>query len=122
MITWTQVTTLALRLPGVELSTSYRRPSVKVRKKMFACCGKQDDHFVLLLSIDEKHALLENHPTMFFQTPHYEKSGAVLVRYETADQDLVEVLLQRAWQQRASTAQRAQFELDLRRRVGCPRD
>jgi hypothetical protein len=107
MITWNQVTALAMRLPGTEISTSYGRPSVKVRKKMFGCSGKQDDHFILMLSLHEKHALIDNHPTTFFQTSHYYKSVAVLARYETADKDLIEVLLQRAWHKHASQAQRA---------------
>lgn len=96
MITWQQIVDIGLCLEGCELSTSYGRPALKVGKKMFACTGKQDDHFVLMIGRDQGDALIENDPDVFFLTPHYERSRAVLVRYEPADPEFVEVLLERA--------------------------
>lgn len=106
MITWQQVVDCGLQLPGSELSTSYGRPALKVRNKMYACVGKEDDHFVLMVVMEEAAALMENDPRTFFKTPHYERSNAVLVRYRSADKDLVEVLLRRCWSRRASKSQR----------------
>ena len=107
-LNWTTVAAFALTLPGCEPSTSYGRPSVKVRKKMFACTGKQDDHFVCVTTAEDKQALLDNHPDTFFQT-HYENSAAVLARY-TGDSELIELMVERAWHRRASKAQRNERE------------
>lgn len=100
MITWQHVVDAALRLSGSELSTSYGRPAVKVRNKMYACVGKEDDHFIVMIGREQADALIENHPQTFFLTPHYQRSNAVLIRYRTAGMELIEVLLERAWTQR----------------------
>jgi hypothetical protein len=104
---WDAVTALALALPGAELSTSYGRPAVKARGKMFVVTGKSDDHFVLTATLDEIATLIATEPQVFFQTPHYVGWEAVLVRYATADAERVGVLIERAWARRASRAQLA---------------
>ena len=110
MITWDQVVAMALRLPGCVLSTSYGRPAVKLRNKTFACTGKEHDHFVLMVEPEEAEALMAQQPRMFFRTPHYAHSRAVLVRFRSADKELVEVLLQRGWSRHATKAQRAALD------------
>lgn len=106
-MTWNDVAALALALPGAELSTSYGRPAVKVRGKMFVVTGKTDDHFVLRATLDEIDILIETQPEVFFQTPHYVGWEAVLVRYATADADRIALLTERAWARNASKAQLA---------------
>jgi hypothetical protein len=104
---WDAVAALALALPGAALSTSYGRPAVKVRGKMFVVTGKTDDHFVLTATLDEIDMLIETEPQVFFQTAHYIGWEAVLVRYAAADPERVAVLIERAWARRASKAQLA---------------
>jgi hypothetical protein len=104
---WDAVAALALALPGAALSTSYGRPAVKVRGKMFVVAGKSADHFVLTAMLDEIELLIETEPEVFFQTPHYVGWEAVLVRYATADAERIAVLIERAWARRASKAQLA---------------
>jgi hypothetical protein len=106
-MTWDDVAVLALALPGTELSTSYGRPAVKVRGKMFVVTGKNDDHFVLAATLDEVDMLIETEPEVFFQTPHYVGWPTVLVRYAVADPERVAVLVERAWARNASKAQLA---------------
>jgi hypothetical protein len=106
-MTWDDVVALALALPGAELSTSYGRPAMKVRGKMFVITGKSDDHFVLPATLDEIDMLIETQPEVFFQTPHYVGWEAVLVRYATVDPERITVLIERAWTRHASKAQRA---------------
>lgn len=106
-VNWDAVAALALALPGAELSTSYGRPAVKLRGKMFVVTGKSDDHFVLRATLDEIDMLIETDPAAFFQTPHYVGWEAVLVRYAAADPDRVAVLIERAWARNASKAQLA---------------
>jgi hypothetical protein len=106
-VNWDAIAELALALPGAELSTSYGRPAVKVRGKMFVVVGKSDDHFVLPATLDEIDLLIETEPEAFFQTPHYVGWEAVLVRYAAADAGRVAILIERAWSRRASKAQLA---------------
>lgn len=106
-MTWDDVAALALALPGAELSTSYGRPAVKMRGKMFVVTGKTDDHFVLRATLDEIDMLIETQPEVFFQTPHYVGWEAVLVRYAVADPERLAVLIERAWARNASKAQLA---------------
>jgi hypothetical protein len=106
-MTWDDVAALALALPGADLSTSYGRPAVKVRGKMFVVTGKTDDHFVLRATLDEIEMLMETQPEVFFQTPHYVGWEAVLVRYAAADSERVAILVERAWARNASKAQLA---------------
>lgn len=104
---WDDIVALAMALPGAELSTSYGRPAVKVRGKMFVVTGKTDDHFVLSATLDEIDMLMETQPEVFFQTPHYVGWEAVLVRYAVADPARIAVLVERAWARKASKAQLA---------------
>jgi hypothetical protein len=106
-MTWDDVAALALALPGTELSTSYGRPSVKVRGKMLVVTGKTDDHFVLRATLDEIEMLIATQPEVFFQTPHYVGWEAVLARYAASDPERIAHCIERAWARAASKAQRA---------------
>ena len=106
-MTWDEVVALGLALPGVALGTSYGRPALKLRGKMIAAGGKDDDHFVLRAGLDLIDLLKADDPATFYQTPHYEGWPAVLVRYASADPDRVAVLLGQAWEGYATKAQRA---------------
>lgn len=110
MIGWSDVAALAGHLPGVEPATAYGRPALKVRGKIIASAGKQDDHFVLRATLDEVEVLIETDPAAFFQTEHYRGWPTVLVRYAGADSQRIAVLLERAWTRAASRAQRAARE------------
>lgn len=106
-MTWDDVVALGRELPGVVVGTSYGRPAVKLRGKMLAAGGKDDDHFVLRAGLDLIDLLKADDPATFYQTPHYEGWPAVLVRYASADPDRVAVLLAQAWEGYATKAQRA---------------
>ena len=107
VMTWDDIMALALALPGAELSTSYGRPAVKVRGKMFVVTGNSDDHFVLHATLEEIEMLIETERHVFFQTPHYVGWAAVLVRYAAADPERIAVLIERAWARNASKIQLA---------------
>ena len=103
---WADVVAMGTLLPGVEAGTSYGRPALKVRGKAIAVAGKEPDHFVLMVGLDELDVLIETEPQVFFQTDHYRSWPAVLARYATADHARIAMVLERAWTQRASKAQR----------------
>ncbi len=103
---WADIVEMGALLPGVETGTSYGRPALKVRGNAIAVAGKEPDHFVLMVGLDELDVLIETEPQVFFQTDHYKGWPAVLARYTTADPARIAMLLERAWTQRASKAQR----------------
>ena len=106
---WDEVVAFALALPETELSTSYGRPAVKVRGKAFAYPGREPGSFAVATPMGEKELLMETEPDTFWETPHYRGWPAVLVRYGSASRERIETVIERAWWDRASKAQRAQF-------------
>lgn len=99
---WSDVTEAGLKLKGTETSTAYGRPALKVRGKIIACVGRQDDHFVLMLDLERVAFLMEMEPALFFQTPHYVGWPCVLVRYDGLAESDLAPLLQEAWARRAA--------------------
>jgi hypothetical protein len=88
---------LAEALPGVEEGTSYGTPSWKVRGKFFA--RLRDDDTVLVAKVEkgEKRLLLEAEPDVFFETPHYQGYGYMLVRLANIDDDELSEVVEDAW-------------------------
>ena len=106
-MTWDEVVAIGRELPGVVRGTSYGRPAIKLRAKMLAAGGRDDDHFVLRAGLELIELLKADDPETFYQTPHYEGWPAVLVRYASADPDKIAVLLAQALEGDATKAQRA---------------
>jgi hypothetical protein len=106
MTGWVDVEAAGSTLRGVEKSTSYGRPALKVKGKAFAVAGKADDHFVLMLALERVGLLMEMEPDVFFQTPHYAGWPAVLVRYAAVPVGELPALLEEAWAQRVPASWR----------------
>ena len=101
MAAWEDVIALAERLPGVEVTTSYGRPAIKVRGKFMCALRTSPDAFVFrVLDVADQEALVRGNPDVFFITPHYEGYPAVLVRFTVAPDQLAE-LVEDAWRLRA---------------------
>ena len=58
-VTWSTVRALALALPGVEESTSYRTPAMKVRGKLIARLKEDGETIVVPMTIDERDVRIE---------------------------------------------------------------
>lgn len=77
-------------LPGVEVSTWYGTPGLKVGGKGFCRMWGEREYrrdevddtevLVVLCDFDEKHALIEAANGVLFETPHYEGHGSMLIR------------------------------------------
>lgn len=106
MIDWDALVAFGLTLPGAELGTSYGHPALKVRGKTFASLSREPGSFHVLSPHEEKAVLIETDPDTFWQTPHYHNWPGLLVRYGSADPDRVAAVVERAWWDRASKAQR----------------
>ena len=98
MPTWEDVVRLGTALPGVEVSTSYGTPALKVRKRGMCRLRTDPDALVLrVVDLGEREALLQGEPDAFFTTPHYDGYPYVLVRLEAVDPVELSELLEEAW-------------------------
>ena len=98
MPSWEDVVEIGCRLPGVEVGTSWRMPSLQVRKKNM--CRMRTNPAALVLRVTdlgEREALLQGDPDVFFSTPHYDGYPYVLVRLEAVDPVELGELLEDAW-------------------------
>jgi hypothetical protein len=101
-MTWDDVLGLALRFPGVEESTSYGTPAIKVRGKLMARMRTDPDALVLRVAdLGEREALLQGEPGAFFTIPHYDGYPMVLVRLDAVDPAQLAELVEDAWRLRA---------------------
>lgn len=96
-MTWDEAVAFALSLPDTELSTSYGQPAVKVASngRAFLNTGHEPDtSFVVAMDVDSIELLKETDPETYWQTPHYEGYGAVLVRYNSPDEERVREVIE----------------------------
>ena len=94
--TWDDVTAFGAALEGVEQSTHYRQPALKVNGHFLAGTGHEpQESFVLALPLELVEMAKEVEPGIFYQTPHYEGWPSVLLRF-SADFDDVTGWIDRA--------------------------
>ena len=97
-MTWDEVRAIALALPGTEDGTSYGTPALKVKGKFLTRLRQEDGSVVLLLAaIEERAALIESAPRVYFFTDHYRDWPTVLARLEPARPEHLAGLLTQAW-------------------------
>lgn len=89
----------ALSLPDTILSTSYGQPAVKVASngRAFLYTGHEDKtSFGIAIDLDTIEILMETDPDTFWQTPHYQGWPAVLIRFDSLDQERVRRMIERS--------------------------
>src|SRR5947199_10861227 len=79
-VTWNTVRELALALPGVEESTSYRTPAMKVRGKLIARLKEDGETIVVPMTPADRAMRIDADPAVFFVTDHYVPYPYGLVR------------------------------------------
>jgi hypothetical protein len=92
---------LIAHLPGVELSSSWGRPALKVNGKAFAGLSRVPDALWVLCPLELKELLMEAQPGTFFETDHYKGWPAVLARMKGGDEEAVVARLESAWADKA---------------------
>jgi hypothetical protein len=98
-VTFDEAVTFALTLPDTELSTSYGKPAVKVKSngRAFLYTSRESGtSFGVEIDLDTIELLKETDPQTFWQTPHYVGWTAVLVRYDTEDEERVRDVVRRS--------------------------
>ncbi len=95
------VVQIATQLPGVEESTSYGTPALKVRKKFMARLREED--VLVLVQVDdiEQRMLMETKPDVYFKTPHYEGYPSILIRLSRVDPAELGDLIEQSWRRLA---------------------
>jgi hypothetical protein len=93
-----RVCAIALALPGVEESTSYGTPSLKVKGKIMSRLRTEAEG-ALALRCDflDRQILLQAAPRTFFVTDHYLNYPMVLVRLNRVRKRDLPDLIERAW-------------------------
>ena len=98
MPTWDDLMAVGTRFEGVEVSTSFGTPALKVRGKLMCRLRTDPDALVIrVLDLADREALLRGQPEAFFTTPHYDGYPYVLVRLEAVDPGELAELIEDAW-------------------------
>lgn len=98
-------------LPEVEVSTSYGTPALKVGGKAFCRLWGPDENErkgpvegeVLVVFVDtaEKQAWIDGSDGALFDQDHYRGHGAMLVRLDAIDEDLLADVLEQSYRRKA---------------------
>jgi hypothetical protein len=88
---------IGLALPGVEESTAYGSPALKVRGKLLACVpahrSAEPGSLVVRVDFDDRAELLAADPDVYYVTDHYLNYTSVLVRLSRVTPDVLRDLL-----------------------------
>jgi hypothetical protein len=92
---------IGLALPGVEESTTYGSPALKVRGRLLACIAinkaAEPNSLVVRVDFDQRAELLETDPQTYYMKDHYVDYPSVLVRLSRIQPDALKDLLLIAW-------------------------
>jgi hypothetical protein len=92
---------IASRYPGVEESTAYGSPALKVRGKRLAVVpthpSAEPGSLGIAVDFERRAELLETAPDVYYAPEHYRNYPIVLVRLARIDRDVLEGLLRMAW-------------------------
>jgi hypothetical protein len=95
-ITYKTVVRLGLALPGVEESTSYGTPALKVKGALMTRLWEDGATLVMKTTFDQRDALMTEDPGTYYITDHYAGYPWVLVRLPRVTADAMRDLLQGA--------------------------
>ncbi len=91
------VRSIGLALPGVEESTAYGFPALKIHGKLLACVpahrSAEPGSLVVRVDFEDRAELLAAAPDVYYVTDHYADYNAVLVRLSRVYPDVLRDLL-----------------------------
>ena len=92
---------IAMTFPGVEDSTSYGAPSLKVHGKLLTCQAihrsAEPNTLAVRIGFDTRAELMAADPDVYYLTDHYVNYPAVLVRLSRIHVDALRDLLAMSW-------------------------
>jgi len=84
-------------LPGVEVTTSWGQPTLKVRGRMFVCIAAnksaEPNTLVVMMDFADRDALIEDDPATYYLKDHYLDYPCVLVRLSRVHPDALRDLV-----------------------------
>jgi hypothetical protein len=96
-MTFRSVRAIGLRLPGVEEGTMYGTPALKLGKRMIACIASnkaaEPGTLVVWTDFEQRDALIEEAPQIYYLKEHYKAYPVVLVRLSKVSPDAMRDLL-----------------------------
>ena len=96
-ISFQTVRKIGLALPGVEASTAWGAPALKVRGKLLACVpthrSAEPNSLLVRVDFNDRAELLAAAPDVYYVTDHYLGYTAVLVRLSRVTPDVLRDLL-----------------------------
>ena len=106
-------------LPDVEVTTTWGKPTLKVRGTMFVCIAShksaEPNTLVVMMDFVDRDALLEDDPDTYYLKEHYVNYPCVLVRLSRVSSDALRDLVIGA--HRFVSAKRARKSTGSGRRV-----
>src|ERR1700730_210923 len=91
---------IGLTLPGVEASTAWGAPALKVRGKLLASVpthrSAEPGSLMVRVDFDDRAELLAAAPDVYYVTDHYVGYSSVLVRLSRVNPDVLRDLLRMA--------------------------
>jgi hypothetical protein len=100
-INFDTVRNIGLALPGVEESTAYGSPALKVHGKLLACVpvhrSAEPGSLAVRVDFADRADLLGADPDVYYVTDHYIGYNAVLVRLSRVNADVLRDLLGMAY-------------------------
>jgi hypothetical protein len=84
-------------LPDVEVTTTWGKPALKVRGRMFVCIAShksaEPDSLVVMMDFADRDALIEDDPDTYYLKEHYVGYPCVLVRLSRVHADALRDLV-----------------------------
>jgi hypothetical protein len=102
---------IARKLPGIEESSSYGTPALKVKGR-FLCRLRSEAEGALAIRCDfvDRQILLQADPEVFFVTDHYLDYPMILVRLDRIRLSALPDLIERAWRMVAPAKLVAEYD------------
>jgi len=103
---------IALALPEVTEQPWHGTPGFRVKGTSFLRLRTEAEGALVAFvpDLEDKDALLESDPAVFFTTPHYDGYATVLVRLEAVDTDTLTEVIVDSWRVKAPARVRAAHE------------
>ena len=99
-ITFKTVEAIGRTLPGVDVTTTWGMPTLKVGGRMFACIAShksaEPNSLVIMMDFADRDALLEDAPDTYYLKEHYLNYPCVLVRLSRVHRDALHDLISSA--------------------------
>ena len=96
-ITFATVKKIGLAFPGVEESTAYGSPALKLRGKLMACIPThrtaEPGSLAVIVDRMDRAELLATAPDVYYITDHYVNYDSVLVRLARVNEEVLHDLL-----------------------------